>query len=84
MHFRFYKANNTHIIINCVILSGVKLSPLGTAANISLLYQSQTIDDGDYGVIGGMKIGKGNRSTRSKPAPMPLCPPLIPHDLPWA
>jgi hypothetical protein len=38
-------------------------------------------DDGDCGVNGGMKIGRGNRSTRRKPAPMPLCPPQIPHDL---
>jgi hypothetical protein len=31
---------------------------------------------GDYndGEIGGM-IGKGNRSTRRKPDPVPLCPP---------
>jgi hypothetical protein len=28
-----------------------------------------------------MRIGKGNRSTRSNPAPVPLCPPQIPYDL---
>jgi hypothetical protein len=35
---------------------------------------------GDYGdgEIGGM-IGRGNRSTRSKPTPGPLCPPQTPH-----
>jgi hypothetical protein len=35
---------------------------------------------GDYddGEIGGM-IGKGNRSTRRKPTPVPLCPPQTPH-----
>jgi hypothetical protein len=27
-----------------------------------------------------MKIGMGNRSTRRKPAPVPRCPPQIPHD----
>jgi hypothetical protein len=26
-----------------------------------------------------MMIGKGNRSTRRKPAAMPLCPPQTPH-----
>jgi hypothetical protein len=26
-------------------------------------------------------VGKENRSTRRKPAPLPLCPPQIPHDL---
>jgi hypothetical protein len=34
--------------------------------------------DNDDGEIGGM-IGKENRSTRRKPAPVPLCPPQIPH-----
>jgi hypothetical protein len=38
------------------------------------------IDEGDCVAIGGMKIGRGNRSTRRKPAPAPLCPPQIPHD----
>jgi hypothetical protein len=38
------------------------------------------IDEGDCGAIGGMKIGRGNRSTRRKPAPAPLCLPQIPHD----
>jgi hypothetical protein len=35
---------------------------------------------GDYdgGEIGGM-IGRGNRSARRKPAPVPLCPPQTPH-----
>jgi hypothetical protein len=35
---------------------------------------------GDYDdrEIGGM-IGRGIRSTRRKPAPMPLSPPQIPH-----
>jgi hypothetical protein len=35
--------------------------------------------DYDDGKIGGMMIGRGNRSTRRKPAPVPLCPPKIPH-----
>jgi hypothetical protein len=34
--------------------------------------------DYDNGEIGGM-IGRGNRSTRRKPAPVPLCPPQTPH-----
>jgi hypothetical protein len=38
------------------------------------------IGEGDCGAIGGMKIGKGNRSTRRKPALAPLCPPEIRHD----
>jgi hypothetical protein len=53
---------------------------LGTAATSGLLYKPQMIDEDDGGAIGGMKIGRGNRSTRRKPAPAPLCPPPIPHD----
>jgi hypothetical protein len=36
--------------------------------------------DHDDGEFGGMKIGRGNRSTQRKPAPAPLCPPQIPLD----
>jgi hypothetical protein len=35
-------------------------------------------DDYDDGEFCGMKIGRGNRSTRRKPAPAPLCPPQFP------
>jgi hypothetical protein len=31
-----------------------------------------------------MRIGRGNRSTQRKPAPVPLRPPQIPLDLTWA
>jgi hypothetical protein len=34
--------------------------------------------DYDNGEIGGM-IGRGNQSTRRKPAPVPFCPPQTPH-----
>jgi hypothetical protein len=47
---------------------------------IGLLYQSRMIDD-ECGTIGGTRIGKGNQSTRRKPARVPLCSPQIPHDL---
>jgi hypothetical protein len=60
--------------------SEVGLIPLGTAATSGLLYKPQMIDEGDCGAVGGIKIGRGNRSTRRKPAPAPLCPPQIPHD----
>jgi hypothetical protein len=63
---------------------GVRLGPLGTAATTGLLYQPQMIDDGGCRAIGGMKIGRGNRSARRKPAPVLLCPQQIPHDLTWA
>jgi hypothetical protein len=53
---------------------------LGTAATSGLLHKAQMIDESDCGATGGMKIGRGNRSTLRKPAPAPLCPPQIPHD----
>jgi hypothetical protein len=51
--------------ISCFFfLSGVRLSPLVTAATTGLLYQPQMIDDSDCGAIVGIKIGRGNRTTR--------------------
>jgi hypothetical protein len=55
---------------------GVQLGPLGTAyTNRPIVPAPGDYDDGE---IGGM-IGRENRSTRRKPAPVPLCPPQIPH-----
>jgi hypothetical protein len=48
---------------------------------IGLLYQPRMIDE--YGAVCGMKIGRGNRSSRRKPAPVALCPPQISHHLTW-
>jgi hypothetical protein len=36
--------------------------------------------DCEDGEFNGMKIGRGNRSTRRNPPPTPLCPPQIPLD----
>jgi hypothetical protein len=48
------------VIFIIIVVSGVRLSPLGTAATIGLLYQPQMIDDDNRGEIGGMEIGRGN------------------------
>jgi hypothetical protein len=54
------------------------LGPLGTSATEwPIVPAPGDYDDGEFS---GMKIGRGNRSTRSKPAPAPLCPPHIPLD----
>jgi hypothetical protein len=45
-----------------------------------LLYQPRMIDE--YGALGGMIIGRGNRSTWRKPALVLVCLP-IPHVLTW-
>jgi hypothetical protein len=56
---------------------GVQLGPLDTAATNSPIVPSP----GDYDdeEIGVMMTGRGNRSNRRKPAPVPLCPPQTPH-----
>jgi hypothetical protein len=38
----------------------------------------------ECGTDGGMRTGRGNRSTWGKTAPVPLCSPQIPHDQTWA
>jgi hypothetical protein len=63
-------------------MGGVRLSPLGTSATVGLLYQPRMIDD-YYGAVDGMRIGRGNRSTLRKPAPVPRCSPQISHGLTW-
>jgi hypothetical protein len=55
---------------------GVQLGPLGTVATNRLIVPAA--GDYDDGEIGGM-IGRGNRSTWRKPAPVLLCPPQTPH-----
>jgi hypothetical protein len=40
------------LVIFITIISGVRLSPLGTAATSGLLYKPQMIDEGDCGAIG--------------------------------
>jgi hypothetical protein len=42
------------------------------------------IHDDECGAVDGMRIDRGNRSTRRRPAPVPFCPPQNPHDLTWA
>jgi hypothetical protein len=55
---------------------GVQLGPLGTAATNRPIVPAP--GDYDNGEIDGM-IGRGTRSTRRKPALVPLCPPQTPH-----
>jgi hypothetical protein len=53
---------------------------IGTAATPCLLCQSREIVKMIVEKLGGMKIGRGNRSTRRKPASAPLYPLQISHD----
>jgi hypothetical protein len=55
-----------------------ELGLLGTSAsNWPFVPVPGDCEDGEFG---GMKIGRGNRSTLRKPAPAPLCTPQIPLD----
>jgi hypothetical protein len=55
----------------------VQVGPLSTAVTNRPIVPAT--DDYDDKVIGGMMIGRGNWSTRGKPAPLPFCPPQTPH-----
>jgi hypothetical protein len=74
--------NKFHKEGTCILFrlvgGGAQLGPLGTAATdwpIVLVPGDYEYDDAEFGE---MKIGRGNRSARTKPAPAPLCPPQIP------
>jgi hypothetical protein len=73
-HFNFF------IIFFFIHGAGVQLSTLLLRSFIGLFYSPWMVDCDDCGAISRMS-SRGNRSTRRKPAPVPLCPPQIPHDL---
>jgi hypothetical protein len=58
------------------VRGGVQLGPLGSAATKRPIVPA--LGDYDDRAIGGM-VGRGNRNTRRKPAPVPLCPSQTPH-----
>jgi hypothetical protein len=37
----------------------------------------------DYEAVDGITTGRRNRSIRRKSAPVPFCPPQMPHDVTW-
>jgi hypothetical protein len=71
-----------HVMLFCFVFlrGGVEQSPLLLRPLFGLLYQPRTMDDDERGAVGEMPY-RGNRSTRRKLAPVPLCPPQTPHDL---
>jgi hypothetical protein len=76
----YQPSNIIKIFLIGMVRGGVHLGPLGTAATDRPIMP--TLGDYDDGEIGEMMIGRGNRSTRRKPAPVPHCPPQIPYALP--
>jgi hypothetical protein len=67
-------ANGTSWILFLMYGAGVERSPLSLRPLIGLLYQPWMTDGDDCGAISGWMSGKGNRSTRRKPATIPICP----------
>jgi hypothetical protein len=67
-------------VFGCVFLIGIVgggiQGPLGIPATKRPIVPAP--GDYDDGEIGGM-IGRGNRSTQRKSAPVPLCPPQTSH-----
>jgi hypothetical protein len=59
----------------------VRLSPVGMSATDWPILPAPDDNDDECGAVGGMRIGRGKRSTRSKPAPVPISPFQIPHVL---
>jgi hypothetical protein len=60
----------------------VRMSPLGTSATNWPIVPAPDVRRWWWmGTFGGTRIGRGSGSTRVKPAPVPLCPSQIPHDL---
>jgi hypothetical protein len=57
---------------------GGEKSTFGTPATTGLTVPAS---DDKYQLLRVMRSGRGNRSTRRKPALVPLCAPQIPHDL---
>jgi hypothetical protein len=68
------------LFFNCIVGGRVQLGPLGIAATDRPIVPVP--GDFDDAETGGMMTGRGNRSTRRKPAPVPLCPPQTPYALP--
>jgi hypothetical protein len=78
-HSKNYQAENRTVFLIGLVGDGIQLGPLGTSAtNWPIVPAPSSYKDGAFG---GMMIGKGTRSTRKKSAPVPFCPPQIPHDL---
>jgi hypothetical protein len=73
--FRYYcswlRKEDIYMELQQLVYCGIQWAYLFSVTYVA----NQNANDGEFG---GMKIGRGNRSTRRKPAPAPLCPPQIP------
>jgi hypothetical protein len=71
----------TYLTFFLISWVGVRLSPLGTSATNWPIVPAPDMIDDECGAFSLIRIGKGNRRTRRKPALVPLRPPQIVHDL---
>jgi hypothetical protein len=78
-------SNFIHTLFSLIIIflirrfgGGVQMGPLGMSATEWPIVPAP--GDYDDGKVGGMKIGRENRSTQREPAAAPLCPTQIPLD----
>jgi hypothetical protein len=67
-----------NVIFNLNIVGGIQSGSTRYVGHLWPIVPAP--DDCKDGEFGGMKIGRGNQSTRRKTAPAPLCPPQIPRD----
>jgi hypothetical protein len=74
----FFHFTDFEFFLIGIVRGGVQMGPRGTASTNRPIVPA--LGDYDDEEIVGMKIGRGNRSTQKKPAPVPRCPPQIPHD----
>jgi hypothetical protein len=65
----------SHLVFFVIFWGVVKPSPLGMSVTNWLTVPDP--DDDECETVSGMRIDRGNRSTRRKPASVPLCPPQI-------
>jgi hypothetical protein len=73
---KMFRTLNYIFFLIGIVGDGVQLGPVGTAAtNWPIVPAPGDYDDAEIGGI----IGKGNRSTWRKTAPMPVCPPQTLH-----
>jgi hypothetical protein len=65
---------------------GILLHDYGISLRCSVDHYWSTVPaptDDECGAVGGMRIGRRNWSTRRRDAPLPLCPPQLPHNFTW-
>jgi hypothetical protein len=72
-----FSLSQSLLFIIGIVGGRVQLGPFGTASTFRPIVP--TPDEYDDGEIGGIMFSWGNRSTRRRPTPVPLCASQTPH-----